>query len=35
MIGTNEARKLLQDMANRGDRHVKAACLKELSGRRN
>jgi hypothetical protein len=34
MIGTAEARTLLQDMANRGDRHVRSACLKELSGRR-
>ncbi len=34
MIGTAESRKLLKDMASRGNRHVRAACLKVLSERR-
>jgi HEAT repeat protein len=31
LVGTDEARQLLHDMASKGDRFVRAACLKELA----
>jgi HEAT repeat protein len=34
IVGTEQARRLLREMAESGDRHVRAACLKELAAER-